>query len=595
MWTQILGWLQSALPITAWLPDLPREGVRDDAVAGVTVGVMVIPQGMAYAVIAGMPPIYGLYAALVPLLVYPLFGSSRHLALGPTAIDMLLVAGGLSGLAQAGTPRYIALAVMLAGMVGVVQLAMGAMKFGFVANLLSRPVIVGLTTAAAFIISFSQIGALLGIDLGRSQSVHVLLWQAAQRLGEVHVPSLLIGTASIAVLVLLPRFLPNVPGALAVAVVATVGGWAFDAGGAGVDVVGQVPEGLPGASVPLPGLGDAQALLPTALTLALVQFLNVVTLGRTFAKQHGYTVDPNRELVAVGAANLAGSIFSSIPASGSFSRSAVNDRAGARSPLANVFAAGVIALTLLFLTPLFANLPMPALAAIIMVSGFGLIDLAELRDLFMARRRDGAIALFTAACVLFVGIQEGILLGIGATVIAVLYRISRPNVAELGHVPGTRIFRDLERFGQAKRLDGIMVLRVDAAFSFANARYFKDFILEKSEAEGRDIDVVVVDGTSINALDTTAVEALSSTVEALEKQGIELHLTSLIGPVRETIRRSGLHERMGADRFHLNPHEAVAQILGRWDDADDEDGDRRRDAYLDATRPDKKEPTPVAS
>jgi SulP family sulfate permease len=317
-----------------------------------------------------------------------------------------------------------------------------------------------------------------------------------------------------------------------------------------------------------------------------------VSLGRVFAGRHGYTIDANRELLGVGAANFFGSFFSSIPASGSFSRSAVNEQAGARSPLANVFAAAVIVLTLLFLTPLFYYLPMPVLAAIIMVAGFSLIDMGELRELFEARRRDGAIALFTAVCVLFIGIQEGILLGIAASVVAVLYRISRPNVAELGHVPGTRLFRDLERFGQAVRIKDVMVLRVDASFSFANAEYFKDFILEKSEKEGRSVRVVVVDGTSINDLDTTAIEALHATIETLEEQGIELHLTGLIGPVREVVRRSGLHEILGESHFHMEPHEAVVEVLDRWDA---EDGGNRRERYYAKTEPERKDVTPAAS
>jgi SulP family sulfate permease len=270
----------------------------------------------------------------------------------------------------------------------------------------------------------------------------------------------------------------------------------------------------------------------------------------------------------------------------------VNDQAGAKSPLANVFAAAVIVLTLLFLTPLFYYLPVPALAAIIIVSGLSLFDLHEFRSLFRARRRDGSIALFTAFCILFIGLQEGILLGIGASVIAVLFRISRPNVAELGHVPGTRRFRDLDRFEQAVRLKDIMVLRVDASFSFANAEYFKDFILEKSEREGRDVEVVVVDGSSINDLDTTAIEALFSVVESLEEMGIELHLTGLIGPVREVVRRSGLYGLLGEDHFHLDTHEAVVSVLERWDAQDDED---RVERYFATAKPKKKESTPAAS
>ena len=592
MWTQVRAWLLNAFYITEWISDYSTETLRTDATAGLTVGVMLIPQGMAYAVIAGMPPIYGLYAGLVPLLVYPLFGSSRQLALGPVAIDMLIVAAGIGALAQPGTDRYVALAILLTAMVGLIQMAMGFMKLGFVANLLSRPVIAGLTTAAALIIGVSQLGNLLGVELGQSQYVHVMLREAVANVEGTHLLTLGIGGASLGLLVLLPRWLPRIPESLVVVVCSTLASWGFGFRGHGVEVIGSIPTGLPGPSIWSSSLTELNSLIPAAVTLALVQFMKDISLGRIFATRHGYTIDANRELVGIGAGNFFGSLFQSIPASGSFSRSAVNDQSGAQSPLANVFAAAVIALTLLFLTPLFYYLPMPALAAIIIVAGFGLIDFRELRSLFRARRRDGFIALVTAFCTLFIGIQEGILLGIGASVVAVLYRISRPNVAELGHVPGTRLFRDMERFEQAVRLKDIMVLRVDASFSFANAEYFKDFILEKSEREGRNVEVVVVDGSSINDLDTTAVEALVSVVESLDEMDIELHLTGLIGPVRETVRRSGLYGLLGAGHFHLDPHEAVVTVLGTWDAQDEGD---RVERYFATTEPEKRASTPAAS
>jgi SulP family sulfate permease len=592
MWQRVWPTIQNAFYITEWWPGVTTETLRADAIAGLTVGVMLIPQSMAYAVIAGMPPIYGLYAGLVPLLAYPLFGSSRHLALGPVAIDMLIVGAGVGGLAQMGTDRYVALAILLTAMVGLMQMTMGMMQLGFVANLLSRPVIAGLTSAAALIISMSQLGNLLGLELGRSQYVHVLLQEAVQNVGDVHLLTLGVAAICTALLVGLPRWAPMVPEALVVVVGATLASWFFELNQYGVEVIGSIPDGLPMPELWTVNFSDLNTLLPTAVTLALVQFMNSVSLGRVFATRHGYTIDANRELVGVGAANFLGSLFQSIPASGSFSRSAVNDQAGAKSPLANMVAATVIGLTLLFLTPLFYYLPVPALAAIIVVAGIGLIDFKELRALFKTRRRDGSIAFFTACAILFIGLQEGILLGIGASVIAVLYRISRPNVAELGHVPGTRLFRDMDRFEQSVRLKDIMVLRVDAAFSFANAEYFKDFILEKSEREGRNVEVVVVDGSSINALDATAIGALVSVVESLEEENIELHLTGLIGPVREVVRRSGLHALLGENRFHLDPHEAVVHVLERWDAEDDGD---RIENYFATTEPEKKESTPAAS
>ncbi len=592
MWQRAWTELQEALTLTQWLSNYTAETLQHDMAAGLTVGVMLIPQAMAYAVIAGLPPIYGLYGALVPLLVYPAFATSRQLAIGPQALDMLILAAGLGAITEAGTGEYVTLAIVVTAMVGLLQIGMGAMQLGFVANLLSRPVITGLTSAAALIIVFSQLGSLLGVDLGNSQYVHVILWRALHHLGDIHLLSLGIGGVGIALLILLPKWNELVPEALILVILATGASFAFSFETKGVSVIGSIPMGLPDLRLPAMNPSTLRTLLPAAVTLALVQFMKNVSLGRVFATRHGYTIDANKELVGIGSANLVGAFFSSIPVSGSFSRSAVNDQTGAQTPLANWFTAGIIALTLLFLTPLFYYLPVPALAAIIIVAGLSLIDLHEVRSLFKARRRDGYIALFTAACTLFIGIQEGILLGIGASVIAVLFRISRPNVAELGHVPGTRLFRDLDRFGQAVRLQDIMVLRVDASFSFANAEYFKDFILEKSEREGRNVEVVIVDGSSINGLDTTAIEALFSVTESLEEQGIELHFTGLIGPVREVVRRSGLHALLGENKFHLDPHAAVVSVLERWDA---KEGTKRVEQYFATTEREKKEATPAAS
>ena len=574
-----------------WLSGYGAEELRSDTVAGVTVGVMLIPQGMAHAIIAGLPPIYGLYAALVPLLAYPLFASSRHLAFGPSAVDMVIVAAGVGAMAEVGTDEYITLAILLTLMVGLLQVIMGVMKLGFIANFLSRPVIAGLTFGAAIIIGFSQFDELLGVELSQTQYVYLLFYEAIQQIEEVHVLSLVVGLASIAILIGIPYLSPKIPTALVVVIIGALAGWLLDLQDRGVSVVADIPAGLPDLSAPGVSLGSMQSLLPTAIALALVQFMKNVSLGRIFAARHNYSIDPNRVLVAGGVANIVGSFFRSPPAGGSFSRTAVNDRSGARSPLSNVFAAGVIALTLLFLTPLFYHLPMPVLAAIIMVAGFSLIDIKELRTLFRTNKRDGYIALFTAGCVLLLGIQEGILLGIGATVIAVLYRISRPNVAELGHVPGTRLFRDLDRFGQAVQIGDILLLRVDASFSFANAEYFKNFILEKSKRGERDVRAVVIDGTSINALDTTAVDAFRSVIEDLEERDIEIHLTGLIGPVREVIVRSGLYDELGEDHFHMDPHEAVVHLLRKWDEADEGD---RLEEYQDEVE-EERESTPTAS
>jgi SulP family sulfate permease len=539
---------------------------------------MLVPQGMAYATLGGLPPIYGLYASLVPLLAYPLFGSSRQLAVGIVALDMLIVGAGLATLAEPGTDRYIALAVALAMLVGALQIGMGALRLGFLADLLSRPVITGFTAAAALVIAGGQLGPLLGLELPRSEFVFEILAAVVPALPEFHRETAGLAGGAVVLLLLLRRFLPRVPGALVVVVLGTFITWEWDLGAKGVEVTGSVPAGLPVPSVPALAWSDVRSLLPVAVTLVLLQLMTVISLGRALSAGHRYTVEPNRELLGIGAANLLGSVFRSAPVSASFSRSAVNDRAGARTPLANVFAAALVVGTLLFLTPLFAYLPRAVLAAIILVGVLSLVRPSDFVSLIRTHRRDGVLALVTALATLLLGIQEGVIIGVVASTLAVLVRISRPNIVELGLVPGTRFFRDPNRFAEAERIPEIQVLRVDAAFSFFNANYFRDYVLERSEAEGDAegdgsrapgrIRAVVLEARGINDLDTTALEALRELAGTLERWGIELYLAGLKGRVRDVIQRAEPGLGLDDEAFHLSTWYAVRHVLERWDRED---------------------------
>ena len=560
----MLNLLKRVLPIATWLPGYSRSALGGDLMAGLTMGVMLIPQGMAYAMLAGVPPIYGLYASLVPLVVYPFFGSSRHLAVGTVAIDMVIVAVGLGALAEPGSARYIELAIVLALMVGGIQMLMGVARLGFVVNLLSRPVIVGFTAAAALIIAFSQLGNLLGVALPRSEQVFAVVGEAIRRIGEIQPWSLALGAGGMVLLLGLRRWRRLMPGPLVAVVLGTLVVWGLGIDRQGVAVVGAIPMGLPAPSMPDFDAATLRALLPTAMALVLVQFLTVVSLGKIFAARHHYWIKPNHELFAIGAANFFGSFFRGIPVSGSLSRTAVSEEAGAQTPLANIVAAGLIALTLLFLTPLFHYLPIPILAAIIMMAAFGLLDLQQLRYLLRAKRIDGALAILTFLATFFVGILQGILIGIVASVVAIMYRISRPNIAILGHLPGTRSFRDVHRRPEAQCIAGILLLRVDASFSFANAEYLKDFILQHTQDDGSPVRAVIVDASTMNDLDMTAVGVLTFVAEALRRRDIALYMTGVKGAARDVARRSELVETLGEDHFFLSPHRAVKHILKGW-------------------------------
>jgi len=562
------NWFKKTFRILTWLPGYNKDQLGGDLKAGLTAGTMLIPQGMAYAVIAGMPPIYGLYAGVIPLLIYPLLGTSLHLSVGPVAVDMLIVGAGVSMLASPESSEFIGLVILLTMMTGLIQLLMGTFRMGALFNFFSRPVIAGFLMAAPIIIALTQLDNLLGLPLPDTQYVIIIMNDVLQNIHQVHLPTLYWGTMAILALLILNYFTPKLPGSVIVLLIGTVIAWATNIKADDVQIVGTIPKGLPLISLPDINFGSMRKLLATALTLALVQFMSVASLGKAFAKRHNYMVDSNHELVAIGASNFIGSFFSSLPVSGSFSRSAAAEQAGVKTPMANIITAALIILTLVFLTEFFYFLPMPVLAAIIIVAVFGLIDIEEMKFLFSTKKSEGTIAIFTFLSTLLIGIQEGILLGIGAAMLTLLYKYSRPAVAELGIMPDTRLFKNIERNEQATRINGILILRVDASFSFINADFFRDFILEKSEDQHSKTKFVVIDGSSINMLDTTATDALQSVIKTLQGWDMELYITGLKGPARDVIKKSGMKEFLGSEHYCDHPHEAIQKILKKMDSAD---------------------------
>lgn len=545
----------------SWMKRYSRRHLRADLVAGMTVAVMLVPQSMAYAHLAGVPPIYGLYASLVPLLVYPLLGSSLHLAVGVIAIDMLLLRAGLAEMAEPGTARYIELAILVTVMVGTIQVAMGLARMGFLVKLLSRPVVVGFTSGAALLIALSQISVLTGMDLEGARVLPGMAWAAAQHVTEARLSPMVMGGTALAVLLALRWWKPIVPGALVVVVLGTLAVVAFGLVERGVVVVGDVPSGLPRPALPgVTGEGLGR-LFSVAVTLALVQFLTVMSLGKLFAARFRYSLDQNRELLALGAANVLGGVFRSVPISGSFSRSALNVQAGARSPLANAVAALAVAVCLLVLTPFLALIPVSVLGAIIVVAALGLLDVPEMRFLLRAKSVDGWIAVLTFVSTLMIGILQGILIGVVASVLAVLYRTSRPHAAVLGHLPGTRSFRDVSNMPEARSLEGILLLRIDAAFGFMNADFLKDLILEKTADQESRIKAVVIDAHSVNDMDTTAAHILIEVKTILDIRDIGMYFAGVKEPARMVLERTGAAEAIGRKRFFLSPHRAVTRIL----------------------------------
>lgn len=566
-------------PIIQVLKDYNLDKFKADLVAGTTVGVVLVPQGMAYAVIAGLPPIYGLYAGLVPLFVYPLFGTSRHISIGPVAIDMLILAAGLGFLAGDDMGEKVVLAVMIAVMTGTFQILMGFMKLGFVFNLFSRPVISGFTIAAPIIIILSQVGTLINVEIPNSQFIHEMIYYIWQQLGYIHYPSLGLSVFFILFLVLMRRFYAKLPESVILVAITIIVVSFVSISQWGIEQVGQIPSGIPKFAIPEFDTDTVKQLAPNAFTLALIQFMTVASLSKSFARKHSYTVNPNKELIAVGSSNVIGGLFQSLPVSSSFTRSAIAEQGGAKTSLHNVFAGLLILFTLLFLTPLFEILPEPLLGAIIVVSVSSLVDIKELKFLINTKRRDALVAFITFVAVLSIGIQEGIIIGLISSVLALLLKMSKPTVAELGLMPDTRDFKNKKRFSEAKSIPGVLILRVDAPFSFVNAEFFKNYILEKSMNNGEEAPkYVIIDGTTIGDLDVSAMDSLIIIIETLNKEGIELYISGLIGPVRDVIKKSDISTFVKSNRFFNTVHDAVRAALRKQDS---EDGGHRLKEYME--------------
>jgi SulP family sulfate permease len=428
--------LESILPAVGWLRRYKRRDLFGDLSAGLIVAIMLIPQGMAYALLAGLPPVTGLYASTVPLVVYALFGSSRQLAVGPVAIVSLLTFSGVSLIAHQGTAEYLAFAALLALMVGVIQTVLGLVQAGFVTNFLSHAVISGFTSAAALIIGLSQLKHLLGVELHSSHSVLVLLAEAVRRFAETDLATLAIGMGSVAFLLISKRLAPRFPAPLFVVGLGSSIVYLFRLDQRGVSIVGEVPAGLPSVALPALNLDAVTALLPVALTIAFVSFMESIAVARSIAAKERDKVDANRELIGLGLANVVGSLFRAYPVTGGFSRSAVNYQAGARTPLASVITALLVVLTLLFFTPLFTYLPKAVLAAIVMVAVFGLIDLKEPRLLFRLKPVDGWTLIITFAATILIGIEQGILAGVGFSRLVFVWRSAYPHTCQHGFSRG---------------------------------------------------------------------------------------------------------------------------------------------------------------
>ncbi|MDA2958540.1 MAG: solute carrier family 26 protein [Actinomycetota bacterium] len=547
--------LRRVLPITDWLGNYQRPDLRSDLAAGLTIAAMLIPQGMAYALLAGLPPEIGLYASTLPVLAYAIFGTSRQLAVGPVAIVSLLTASALSPLYEQGTTGYVSAAALLAIMVGLVHLVLGLGRLGFIVNFLSHSVLVGFTAAAAIIIGFSQVKHILGVNTDRKDHFYETVIDVVQALGDTHGTTLALGAGSIAGLLGIKRISPRIPGALIIVVATTVIAASANLADDGVSTVGSIPDSLPAFGLPGISGGLVGDLAVTALVITMVGFMESIAVAKVYARRHRYEVEPNQELVALGMANVTSGVFGGYPVTGGFSRTAVNDTAGARTPLASIITALLVLVSIAFFTPLFTNLPKAALGAIIIVAVINLIDIAEMRHIATVKRSDTVGMGVAFVGTLAVGIELGILIAVVASMLVVFARMSRPHTAVLGRIPDTTSYRNIVRFPEAVQAAGVRIIRIDAALSFVNSQYVKRLLLAEADpSDGR--RRVVLDCSGINDIDATGAETLSEIITEFAESPVELHLCDVKGPVRDVLHRSGLWDELGS-RIHATPHQAV--------------------------------------
>lgn len=556
--------MRSYFPILEWIQEYNKTLFKGDLSAGITVAVMLIPQGMAYAMIAGLPPVYGLYAAIFPQLIYAIMGSSRQLAVGPVAMDSLLVATTLNTMAIVDAQHYISLAIFLAFFMGVIQVFLGLIKFGFLVNFLSKPVINGFTSAAAIIIGLSQLNHMLGVEISQGNVLQALMQSIWEVRTEIHLLTLMITLGSIFLIFGIKRFSKKIPVALVVVILTTLLTSQLNWNEMGLSIVGTIPSGLPTFNFQWIAVEDIYSLFPMALTLSLIAFLEAISIAKAIeVKENKETVDPNQELIALGAANVFGSFFQSYPTTGGFSRTAVNHESGAQTGVAAIISAAVVGLTLVFFSSWFYYLPKPVLGAIILTAVINLVDLKYPYQLWSSHREEFFILLFTFLVTLFMGIMEGVLLGTLASLSLMVYRSSQPHIAILGRIKGTKHYRNIHRFTEeVETFPGVLILRFDGQLFFGNHSYFKKQIVDLLGRETKKIRYLVIDASPINYIDASASNTLNHWIQNLNKEGVTVLWVNVIGPIRDLFFKNGMLKKIGKKNLFYSLDSAVKYIGG---------------------------------
>ncbi len=568
-------------PILDWARRYNMTTLTNDGVAAIIVTIMLIPQSLAYAMLAGLPAQIGLYASIMPLFAYAIFGTSRALAVGPVAVVSLMTLTAASAIAPPGSPEFIAAALVLALLSGAFLLMMGILKLGFLANLLSHPVVSGFITASGIIIATSQLKSIFGITAG-GETMPKLVSSLAATIGTTNMPTLIIGVLATGFLFwvrkglkpLLIQFglparaaeLTAKAGPIAAVAVSTIATIILGLEAKGVKVVGNIPQSLPPFSVPLIDIELWQKLAVPALLLSIIGFVESVSVGQTLAAKRRQRIDPDQELVGLGAANLAAAFSGGYPVTGGFARSVVNFDAGAETPAAGAFTAVGIAIAALFLTPLLASLPIATLAATIIVAVLSLVDLKTPQTIWRYSKADFAAMAATIGVTLLAGVEPGVIAGVALSLALFLWRSSRPHAAIVGRVPETEHFRNVARH-KVFTDPRILTIRIDESLTYLNARWLEEFILEQV-AEQKAVKHVILMCSAVNAIDASALESIEAIHHRLDDTGITLSLSEVKGPVMDALQRSHFLHALSGD-VYLSQNKAFDTLIAIADREDE--------------------------
>ncbi len=563
------------LPSYKWMSEYRLSLFSGDLTAGIITAILLVPQAMAYSILAGLPPEIGLYASIAPPILYAIFGSSRFLAVGPVAVASLMVASALGALATPGSPEYIASALILSLLIGIILTLMGIAKLGFVANFLSHPVMSGFTSAAAIVIAFSQIKHLFGLSIPSGARIDETLMYLLQHTRDMNPTTILIGLTSIVLLLLLRQPLQLLlsrlklsagivnglvkAGPMLVVIIMTVASAGLLLNQtAGLAVVGAIPSGLPSLTIPEFDLAIWQKLASSAALIALVSFVESIAIAQALASKRRQKIDVNQELFGLGAANIGTAFTGGSPVCGGFSRSVVNYSAGANTQMAAIITALIIALSVLFFTPFFYHLPQAVLAAIIVVSVLGLVDFKALRVNWAYSKSDAISWLVTFAVVIAEGIEAGIVAGMLISISLYLWRSSRPHIAVVGRVGQSEHFRNINRH-KVGTCPHVLAIRVDESLFFANARYFENYLLSAVAEQPLVKDIVFI-CSAINAIDGSALESLETLVADLRSAGVTFNLAEVKGPVMDKLKNSDFLHHLEPGKVYLSTHDAFKDL-----------------------------------